>query len=50
MWYTVAAGDSLYKIAQRFGTTVETLQQANKISGTVINVGQMLYIPPTPAG
>jgi spore germination protein len=48
MWYTVAAGDSLYIIAQRFGTTVETLQQANKISGTVINVGQMLYIPPTP--
>jgi spore germination protein len=48
MWYTVAAGDSLYKIAQRFGTTVETLQQANKISGTVINIGQMIYIPPTP--
>ena len=31
MWYTVIAGDSLYRIAQRFGTTVEILQQANKL-------------------
>ncbi|MBP7176066.1 MAG: LysM peptidoglycan-binding domain-containing protein, partial [Thermoclostridium sp.] len=34
MWYIVIAGDSLSRIAQRFGTTVETLQQANKLSGT----------------
>ena len=29
MWYTVKAGDSLYRIAQIFGTTVDVLQQAN---------------------
>ncbi len=48
MWYTVIAGDSLFRIAQRFGTTVETLQQANKLSGTSLNIGQVLYIPPVP--
>jgi spore germination protein len=48
MWYTVAAGDSLYQIARRFGTTVDILQQANKLSGTALSIGQTLYIPPTP--
>lgn len=48
MWYTVIAGDSLYRIAQRFGTTVEILQQANKLQSTSLNVGQVLYIPPVP--
>ena len=48
MWYTVIAGDSLYKIAQRFGTTVEILQQANKLQSTTLNIGQVLYIPPVP--
>lgn len=48
MWYTVIAGDSLFQIARRFGTTVETLQQANKLSGTALSVGQVLYIPPVP--
>ncbi len=48
MWYTVIAGDSLYEIAQRFGTSVERLQQANKISDTSLQIGQMIYIPPTP--
>ena len=45
MWYTVKAGDSLYRIAQIFGTTVDVLQQANKLSGTGISIGQVLYIP-----
>jgi|LSQX01.2.fsa_nt_gb spore germination protein YaaH len=48
MWYTVKAGDSLYRIAQIFGTTVDVLQQANKLSGTGISIGQVLYIPYTP--
>lgn len=48
MWYTVVAGDSLYRIAQRFGTTVEILQQANKLQSTDLNIGQVLYIPPVP--
>lgn len=48
MWYTVIAGDSLYRIAQRFGTTVEIIQQANKLSDTSLDIGQTLYIPPVP--
>jgi spore germination protein len=48
MWYTVIAVDSLFRIAQRFGTTVEILQQANKLSGTGLTIGQVLYIPPVP--
>jgi len=55
--YTVAPGDSLWKIGQRFGVTVQQLQQANGITGTLIYAGQSLWIPsgvyyridPTPA-
>ncbi|NLX76256.1 MAG: LysM peptidoglycan-binding domain-containing protein [Clostridiaceae bacterium] len=48
MWYTVVAGDSLYQIARRFGTTIETLQQANNLESTELGIGQVLYIPPVP--
>lgn len=48
MWYTVVAGDSLFRIAQRFGTSVEIIQQANQLSGAGLSIGQRLYIPPTP--
>jgi LysM repeat protein len=43
--YVVQPGDTLTLIAQRFGTTVEALQQANGIQGDIINVGQVLIIP-----
>ena len=51
--YTVARGDNLYRIAQRFGTTVATLQTNNCLTSTRINAGQILYVPqgaglPTP--
>ncbi|AKJ00559.1 putative chitinase [Archangium gephyra] len=56
--YTVKSGDTLSGIAQRFGTTVGALAQANGISNpNRINVGQRLTIPgdrfepaPTPGG
>ncbi|HXF61238.1 MAG TPA: LysM domain-containing protein, partial [Caldilineaceae bacterium] len=44
--YTVAPGDTLFLIAQRFGVPLETLIAANGITNPdVIEVGQVLVIP-----
>jgi LysM repeat protein len=44
--YTIADGDSLSTIADRFGVTVEELMEANGISDpTALTVGQVLVIP-----
>ena len=44
--YTVQAGDTLTKIANRFGTTVQALVIANKLKNPdLIIVGQVLNIP-----
>ncbi|MEZ4639478.1 MAG: LysM peptidoglycan-binding domain-containing protein [Caldilineaceae bacterium] len=42
-YYTVAWGDTLYSIANRFGLSVAALQQANNIGS--INSGQVIVIP-----
>lgn len=44
--YTVAQGDTLYKIARKFGINVQVLAQANGIrNANVIYIGQVLVIP-----
>lgn len=43
--YTVQAGDSLWLIAQRFGTTVDAIKKQNGLTSNLINVGQVLKIP-----
>ena len=44
--YVVVPGDTLYSIAERFGTTVEAIVAANDIADArLINVGQKLLIP-----
>lgn len=43
--YTVRAGDSLYLISTRFGTTVPDLKSANGLTGNSLYVGQRLVIP-----
>lgn len=44
--YIVQAGDTLFAIALRFGTTVEAIRQANGLAeGDILNVGQLLRIP-----
>jgi len=44
--YTVLRGDNLYRIALRFGTTVQALVQTNSIADPdLIYVGQVLRIP-----
>ena len=45
--YTVAAGDTLFAIAERFGTTVEALVAANVLTDPdTLDIGQVLKIPP----
>ncbi|MFM1816785.1 MAG: hypothetical protein RLZ98_3480, partial [Pseudomonadota bacterium] len=41
----VEAGDTLYGIARRHGTTIAALSEANGISGSVIKPGQELVLP-----
>ena len=43
--YIVKQGDTLNLIATEFGTTVAAIQAANGMTGTAINVGQVLIIP-----
>jgi LysM repeat protein len=44
--YTVVAGDTLYAIAQRFGTTIDVLCELNDIENpNLIYVGQVLILP-----
>ncbi|MCD8511431.1 MAG: LysM peptidoglycan-binding domain-containing protein [Bacillus sp. (in: Bacteria)] len=45
--YTVVAGDTLSTLAQRHGTTVQAIQQANQLNTDLIRVGQRLAIPAT---
>lgn len=42
--YTVQPGDSLGKIANQFGTTIELILKSNKVRGTVIQPGQRLRV------
>jgi penicillin-insensitive murein endopeptidase len=42
--HTVASGDTLSELAQRYHTTVEQLSSANQLEGTKIRVGQRLVV------
>ena len=43
--YIVKSGDSLYKIAQNYDTTVSEIMQLNNLTSTSLSIGQMLEIP-----
>lgn len=43
--HAVASGDTLGAIADRYGTTVDMLRDANDIDGSMIRVGQQLLVP-----
>jgi LysM repeat protein len=43
--YTVVKGDSLYKIAQKYNTTVQAIINLNYLKNTNLSVGQILRIP-----
>ncbi len=46
-YYVVEKGDTLYKIANRFGITVDDLKNANNLKNNILNIGQILVIPGT---
>ncbi len=43
--YYIKSGDSLYKIARTFGTTVDELKMVNSLYSNYLYVGQKIYIP-----
>ncbi len=43
--YTVKSGDSLYKIAREFNTTVNAIKNLNNLVSNNLSVGQVLMIP-----
>ncbi len=43
--YTIQPGNTLSGIAQKFGTSAETLQVINNLEGSTIIAGQHLFIP-----
>ena len=45
--YTVKAGDNLYTIANRYGTTVNAIKSFNNFNSNTLQIGQQLLIPAT---
>lgn len=45
--YTVQKGDSLWAIANKYGTTVDDLKKANNLLTNNLSIGQTLIIPST---
>lgn len=47
--YKVHRGDSLWKIARRYGSSIESITKANNLTKTMIKPGMRLTIPPKSA-
>ncbi len=45
--YTVIKGDSLWKIANNYNTTVDKIKEANNLNSNLLSIGQKLIIPST---
>lgn len=45
--YVVSRGDTLYAIASRYDTSVDTLKSINNLTSNILQIGQVLKIPIT---
>ncbi len=45
--YTIKKGDSLYSIANKYGTTVTELKNLNNLTTNTLSIGQILLLPGT---
>ena len=45
--YVVKPGDTLYNIAKRYNTTVDTLKDINNLDSNLLKIGETLIIPET---
>lgn len=43
--YTVVSGDTLWRLAQRFNTTVNAIKELNNLTSDFLSIGQQLRIP-----
>ena len=43
--YTIKSGDSLWKIASMYDTTVDTLMSINNLKGTKLTINQQILVP-----
>lgn len=43
--YTVKSGDSLWNIANKYGTSVNAIKNLNGLTGDALSIGQVLLIP-----
>ena len=48
--YVVQPGDTLVRIADGFGVSIQALMEENGKDGTLLSVGDQLIIPPAPPG
>ena len=44
-YYIVKSGDSLYKIANQYNTTVDELKRLNNLTSNLLSIGQRLILP-----
>ncbi len=49
LFYTVVAGETLYRIALRYNVSIESIRAANNLNSDAISAGQRIKIPVTAA-
>ena len=43
--YTIKPGDTLYQLANSYGTTVDAIKQLNNLTNNNLSIGEQIYIP-----